>query len=170
MRVKCVETPGHTRGHMCLYEPNERVFVAGDYILKDITPNIQLWSDERDPLREYLESLDKVYDTDLELVLPGHRAVFGNCRQRIQELRLHHQNRADEVLFILEKGSEDAFGVASQMSWDIHYGSWDRAPLLQKWLATGEAIAHLKYLEVKGMVRKETRRHRVMFSLNRGSL
>jgi glyoxylase-like metal-dependent hydrolase (beta-lactamase superfamily II) len=166
---QCVETPGHTRGHMCLYEPNKRVFVAGDHILKDITPNIQLWSDERDPLSEYLESLDKVYDTDLELVLPGHRGVFGNCRQRIQELRLHHQNRADEVLSILEKDSQDAFEVASQVSWDIDYGSWDRVPLLQKWLATGEAIAHLKYLEVKGMVRRETRRRRVVFSLNRES-
>ncbi|UCG64054.1 MAG: MBL fold metallo-hydrolase, partial [Deltaproteobacteria bacterium] len=39
----CVETPGHTEGHMCLYDPNKRVLVAGDHILDDITPNITSW-------------------------------------------------------------------------------------------------------------------------------
>jgi glyoxylase-like metal-dependent hydrolase (beta-lactamase superfamily II) len=75
---RCVETPGHTWGHMCLYEPNKKIFVAGDHILNDITPNIQLWSDEWDPLKEYLASLEKVYKLDIELVLPGHRGIFRN--------------------------------------------------------------------------------------------
>jgi glyoxylase-like metal-dependent hydrolase (beta-lactamase superfamily II) len=83
---KCVETPGHTMGHMCLYEPSKKIFVAGDHILNDITPNIQLWSDGCNPLKEYLESLDKVYELDIELVLPGHRSTFKNCKERIQEL------------------------------------------------------------------------------------
>jgi glyoxylase-like metal-dependent hydrolase (beta-lactamase superfamily II) len=65
---KCVETPGHTWGHMCLYEPNRKIFVAGDHILNNITPNIQLWSDSWDPLKEYLASLDKVYELDTELL------------------------------------------------------------------------------------------------------
>ena len=73
---KCIETPGHTRGHMCLYEPNKKIFISGDHILIDITPNISLWSDDENPLREYLHSLDKVYDLDIELVLPGHRSTF----------------------------------------------------------------------------------------------
>jgi hypothetical protein len=41
------------------------------------------------------------------------------------------------------------------MQWDIVYDSWDFFPVSQKWFAVGEAIAHLKYLEEKGMVRKE---------------
>jgi glyoxylase-like metal-dependent hydrolase (beta-lactamase superfamily II) len=87
-RFRCVETPGHTPGHMCLYEPNKKIFVAGDHILNDITPNIQLWSDERNPLEEYFASLDKVSELDIELVLPGHRSIFRNCRERIQELKI----------------------------------------------------------------------------------
>lgn len=162
---KCVHTPGHTQGHMCLYEPNKKFFVAGDHILKDITPHIQLWSDEKDPLNEYLASLDKVYGMDIELVLPGHRVIFRSCKERIQELKLHHQKRADEVLSILENGSKNAYQVASQMSWDIDYDSWDQFPVLQKWFATGEAIAHLKYLQVKGMIRKEIREQKISFSL-----
>ena len=163
---KCVETPGHTWGHMCLYEPNKKIFIAGDHILNDITPNIQLWSDEWDPLKEYLASLEKVYKLDIELVLPGHRGTFKNCRERIQELKHHHQKRLEEIISILEKGKKNAFQVASQMSWDIICDSWDLFPVSQKWFATGEAIAHLKYLKEKGMIRKEIRRQKILFSLD----
>jgi len=163
---KCVETPGHTWGHMCLYEPNKKIFVSGDHILTDITPNIQLWSDEWDPLKEYLASLDKVYELDIELVLPGHRSIFRNCRERIQELKHHHEKRLDEIISILEKGSKNAFQVASQMSWDIIYDSWDLFPVSQKWFALGEAIAHLKYLEEKGIIRRQMRGQKIVFSLS----
>ena len=164
---KCIETPGHTSGHMCLYEPNRKVFVAGDHILNDITPNIQLWSDDRNPLEEYFDSLDKVSKLDIELVLPGHRTLFRNCRERIQELKQHHQKRLDEIISILEKGDMDAFRVASEMSWDILCDSWDLFPVSQKWFATGEAIAHLKYLKEKGIIRTEMRERRRVFSLDK---
>jgi glyoxylase-like metal-dependent hydrolase (beta-lactamase superfamily II) len=165
---KCVATPGHTQGHMCLYEPNKKVLVSGDHILKDITPNIQLWSDEWNPLKEYLESLDKVYHFDIELVLPGHRSIFKNCKERINELKNHHQERSDEILSILKLGSKNAFQVASEMNWDIEYDSFDLFPVTQKWFATGEAIAHLKYLEEEGRVRREICDHKILYSLNLG--
>ena len=163
---KCVETPGHTMGHMCLYESNKKIFVAGDHILNDITPNIQLWSDGWDPLKEYLASLDKVYELDIELVLPGHRSIFRNCKERIQELKDHHQKRFDEIISILEKVRKNAFQVASQMSWDVIYEAWDTFPVSQKWFATGEAIAHLKYLEGRERTRREMDGQKIVFSLN----
>lgn len=123
--LKCVETPGHTWGHMCLYEPNKKILVSGDHILSDITPGIQLWFGEWDPLKEYLASLDKVYGLDIELVLPGHRDIFKKCKERIQELKHHHQKRLDEIVSILGKGRKNAYQVASQMSWDIICDSWD---------------------------------------------
>lgn len=162
---KCVETPGHTVGHMCLYEPNKKLFVSGDHVLIDITPNIQLWSNEANPLDKYLMSLDKVYGLDVKLVLPGHRGTFKQFKERIQELKHHHQMRANEVLSILEKGSKNAFQVASQMTWDMPHKSWDQFPSQQKWFATGEAIAHLKYLEEKGKIRREIQGQKVVFSL-----
>ena len=162
---KCIETPGHTKGHMCLYEPSKKLFISGDHILIDITPNISLWSDDENPLNEYLVSLDKVYNLDVKLVLPGHRGTFNNYKERIQELKHHHQTRANEVLSILQKGSKNAFQVASQMSWNLTYESWALFPIPQKWFATGEAIAHLKYLEEKGKVRREIKEQKVVFSL-----
>jgi glyoxylase-like metal-dependent hydrolase (beta-lactamase superfamily II) len=162
----CIETPGHSKGHMCLYEPSKKIFVAGDHILRDITPNILLMSDEWDPLKAYLESLDKVCEIDVELVLPGHRGTFTNWRERIQELKDHHQKRLDEIIAILRKGRRNAFQVASRMTWDIVYDSWDLFPVSQKWFATGEAISHLKYLEEKGVVHKEIRQQKIFYSLN----
>jgi len=164
---KGVATPGHTRGHMCLYEPDKRFLVSGDHILGDITPNIQSWSDQGNPLYEYLSSLDKVYELDVEVALPGHRGILKNFRERIRELKKHHQKRAQEVLFILEKGSKNAFQVASEMKWDINAKSWDLFPIPQKWFATGEAIAHLKYLKEKGLVFKEMLQGKIVYSLNR---
>ncbi len=58
--------------------------------------------------------------------------------------------RAEEVLTILNGAPKNAFQVASEMTWDIDCDSWDRFPLAQKWFATGEAIAHLRYLEEEG--------------------
>jgi hypothetical protein len=38
------------------------------------------------------------------------------------------------------------------MTWDIKCDSWGAFPLAQKWFATGEAIAHLRYLKERGRI------------------
>ncbi len=145
---QCVETPGHTLGHTCLYEPDQKILIAGDHLLIDITPNIQCWSEYENPLKNYFKSLDKIYDLDVEIVLPGHRRLFRNHRRRIQELKHHHRHRLDEVCSILDTGSpKHAYDVASEMTWDIRCANWQAFPIAQKWFATGEALAHLNYLE-----------------------
>jgi glyoxylase-like metal-dependent hydrolase (beta-lactamase superfamily II) len=117
-------------------------------------------------LKNYLSSLDKVSKLDVDLVLPGHRRVTKKCRDRIEELKLHHEHRADEVLEILKPGAKNAYQVAMRMSWDIKYDSWEQFPVPQRWFATGEAISHLKYLQEKGMICREMRDGKVFFSLN----
>jgi glyoxylase-like metal-dependent hydrolase (beta-lactamase superfamily II) len=149
---RCVVTPGHTMGHICLYEPDKKILVAGDHILIDITPNIQCWSDTQNPLKHYLASLEKVYSLKVDLTLPGHRRLIENHQTRIEELKRHHADRLTEVLSILKAGAMNAFQVASQMTWDIDSESWDQFPVAQKWFATGEAISHLRYLEEEGQL------------------
>ncbi|MDY6933258.1 MAG: MBL fold metallo-hydrolase [Spirochaetota bacterium] len=164
-QFECLETPGHTNGHLCLYEPNKKILVSGDHILGDITPNISLWTEDENPLDEYMTSLDKVYKLDIDITLPGHRSIIRDCKKRIQELKRHHQKRVDEVLSIIKSGNKDAFQVASNMSWDLTYDSWDQFPTMQKWFATGEAIAHLKFLEERGSIQKEIQQQRIVYSL-----
>lgn len=149
---RCVATPGHTRGHMCLYEPNAKILIAGDHILGDITPNISLRSDGENPLRSYLESLDKVARLEIDLALPGHRGILTDCAGRIQELKAHYRARAEEVYGILARAGQNACQVARQMKWDIKYDVWERLAITQRWFATGEATAHLKYLVDKGLI------------------
>lgn len=145
--LTAVATPGHTQGHACLYEPAKKLLFSGDHILIDITPNIGCWIQNVNPLKLYLASLDKVYGMQVDLVLPGHRRILRDCKGRIEELREHHRRRLEEVLSILAHGPQSAYEAASRMSWDIDCSSWAAFPVSQKWFATGEAIAHLRYLE-----------------------
>ncbi|MBU1055618.1 MAG: MBL fold metallo-hydrolase [Proteobacteria bacterium] len=166
-QFKCIQTPGHTKGHMCLYEPDKKILIAGDHILNDITATIQLWSDEQNPLNDYMTSLDNIYGLDIKLTLPGHRSLITNTRKRILEIKDHHQKRLENIISILKTGKKNAFQIASQMSWDTNYESWDSFPGAQKWIATGEAIAHLKYLE-QDQVQKEKLEKNIIYSLKKG--
>jgi len=161
----CIETPGHTPGHMCLYEPNRKIFMSGDHILLDITPNICFWPQMDDALGEYLASLDKVYPLDVDLLLPGHRMISHDHKKRIEELHAHHQVRLNEVLSALEDGEKTGYEIASLVTWDVDYKSWELFPPSQKWFATGEVIAHITYLVRKEMIREEVRGGKVAYSL-----
>lgn len=166
---QCVHTPGHTLGHTCLYDRTQKLLIAGDHILIDITPNIQCWSDKENPLASYLRSLDRVDKMDVNLVLPGHRRLIENPRERIAELKIHHLRRCDEILNILGRGEMSAYTVTSQMHWDIKCDSWEQFPIAQKWFAMGEAIAHLRYLEEKGGIRRRMPEGHVLFCVNGAS-
>ncbi len=50
------------------------------------------------------------------------------------------------------------------MSWDIEAPSWEEFPLMQRWFATGEAVAHIRYLEERGMVQRQTVEDRIVYS------
>jgi hypothetical protein len=51
------------------------------------------------------------------------------------------------------------------MTWDLTYRQWEDFPVPQKWFATGEAIAHLRYLEDEGQVRREDRGEMILYAL-----
>ncbi len=165
--LHCIATPGHTGGHTCLYEPGLKYFFSGDHILGDITPNISTWLDDSNPLGEYFRSLDRVQGMDVELVLPGHRRLIRDCRTRIEELKEHHRQRLDEVVLILKSGGpQSAFEVASKMTWDLVADQWDDFPLMQKWFATGEALAHIRYLEVESKVKRGGEGHQQLYFID----
>lgn len=160
----CVHTPGHSPGHTCLYEPEKKLLIAGDHILCDITPSVNSLSDNINPLISYLKSLEKVKALDIDLILPGHRRVITSPDIRIAELISHHRERCDEVLHILSNSPKDAYQVATKMTWDLPYSSWEEVPESQKWFATGEAIAHLRYLEVMEKVERSHKSGAIVFS------
>jgi len=148
--------PGHTPGHLCLWDAEHRILVAGDHLLGDITPNITCWPGVEDSLGNYLESLQRTRALDAALVLPGHRSIIRDPGRRIDELLAHHRQRLAEVRNILEgAGKLDVCGVASRMKWDIVAKNWNSFPLAQKWFACGEASSHLDHLLITGGVERE---------------
>ncbi len=153
-RLKCLETPGHSPSHMCLYDEDRKVFFSGDHVLIDITPNITWWPFLDNSLKSYLESLDKVCNLDVNLVLPGHRRLWKDLRKRIEEIRRHHQARLKEALMALDR-PKTAWEVAPSITWDLVYSNWEDVNVVQKWFAVGETIAHLEYLFKQGVIEKE---------------
>lgn len=154
--LQCVTTPGHTEGHTCLLEPSKKLLFSGDHILGEITPNIQGWAEHRNPLDQYLQSLElEALKTGIALVLPGHRKPFSECASRIDQLKSHHAKRAEEALAALGQAAKTAYEVAPEMNWDFSVEQWEEWPLAQRWFATGEALAHLKYLLKEGKVVEE---------------
>jgi hypothetical protein len=52
------------------------------------------------------------------------------------------------------------------MTWDLDCDSWEEFPRAQKWFATGEAIAHLRYLQRKGFICRKDGETMTTFTLN----
>lgn len=160
-----LETPGHSRGHLCLYECKEKILICGDHILKDITPTIQLWAEGQNPLWDYVGSLDKIQELDVRLVLPGHGLPFLDCRKRVREINSHRVGRSQEVISVVSSlKSGTAYDIASKLTWNVQYGSWEVFPILQRWLSMGETLAHIYYCERKGLLQKLVGKDLIQFS------
>lgn len=148
--LEVVSTPGHTPGHLCLYSQTDKVMILGDHVLFDITPNITEWPTLKNPLKRYLESLDKILEYDIDLPLPAHRGGETTVGRRIGEIKTHHIERLAEAERIVAEGAGmTPYQVASKMTWKIR-ASWEEFPIGQKWFAVGEAVAHLEYLVEAG--------------------
>ncbi len=57
-----IETSGHCRGHLCLYDAQHQVLIAGDQVLPTISPNVSVLPSrpEANPLRDFLDSLARL--------------------------------------------------------------------------------------------------------------
>lgn len=163
---KVLWTPGHSPGHVCLYEPHLKVLISGDHLLPTISPHIAQFMDGTDPLTDYLNSLDKVERLEVSLVLPAHEEAFTSFHERIAQLKEHHKSRLNEVLSGLEEVSSTAFTLASKIQWNVGYKSWDEFPPFQKYLALGETLAHLNFLERRGLVKKAEVDKLIFYSKN----
>ncbi|WP_308620785.1 MBL fold metallo-hydrolase [uncultured Desulfovibrio sp.] len=153
-RLRVLEVPGHTPGHLALHEVGERFLVAGDLILGAITPNITCWRGVADPLADYLRSLDRVAALDIRCVYPGHRAIVRDAAARIEALRRHHADRLEEVCGLVHAlGRATAWDVAARMRWSLR-GGWNDYGCAQKCFAVGETAAHLDHLALMGRLER----------------
>jgi glyoxylase-like metal-dependent hydrolase (beta-lactamase superfamily II) len=143
---------GHSPEHACLLDEANGVLIAGDQVLPKITSNISLSlsEPEGDPLGDWLASIAKLRALagDL-LVLPSHGDPFTGLHARLDALDAGHRDRLDALAeHITEpRRAVDCFSIL--------FGRKIDDGLLG--LATGEAMAHLRRLEVEGRAMREWR-------------
>lgn len=155
--LEVLSVPGHTKGHIALYEKEHGFLFSGDLVLDKITPTITFWGFEQDILQVYMDTIRRVEKLKINKVLTGHRALLSDFGKRADELIKHHERRLDEIVGILSDGEKTVCRVAALMSWDITAKNWDDFPRSQKWFALGEAMSHLEHLYCTGRAKREER-------------
>ena len=152
---RVIWTPGHSPGHICLYEPNHKLLFAGDHVLPVITPNVSLQpQSSANPLGDFINSLKKVKQLEVNLVLPAHEHIFTDLSTRVDEIIVHHEQRNSEVLEAIGSGQKTAYQISQHIIWmpelgGVHYR--DMA-LMDKRLAIAETLSHLEAMRVDGRV------------------
>lgn len=143
---------GHSPEHACLVDEAGKVMIAGDQVLPRITSNVSLPLSEpgSDPLGDWLVSIAKLRQLPADLlVLPAHGEPFTGLHTRLDALAAGHRGRLNALHrhLIEPRRAVDCFPVLFGRAIDDSvYG-----------LATGEALAHLRRLEVEGGAVREER-------------
>lgn len=134
-------TPGHTDDHLCLYDPDGGVLLAGDQVLPTITPHVSGYLTE-DSLNRYVGSLDRLAGLDgVGLVLPAHGHPFAGLAGRVEEIKRHHDERLEELL-----------GISDELGWATVVQLSQRLFAERSWgaMAEDETYAHLEHLRLGG--------------------
>jgi glyoxylase-like metal-dependent hydrolase (beta-lactamase superfamily II) len=142
---------GHAPGHACLYSADLGTLISGDQVLPTISANVSLYSrnEAEDPLGDYLASLEDLTVLPADtLVLPAHGLPFRTLHARLAGLVAEHRERLAEVI--------DACATPrSSIEVVTLLFNFERLDPLNRMLAIGETLAHLRYLHLRGRVRAE---------------
>ena len=147
-RLRVEWTPGHSPGHVCLWDPDENLLFAGDQLLPDDTPNIGLHPQSTpNPLDDYLAGLRRLLALQPALVLPAHGRPFTAAGERVATLVQHHRRRKDQILELV--------GGGEMTAWEVTTAVWGERPnLLEMRMALHEGLAHLQSLSLDGRLEK----------------
>jgi glyoxylase-like metal-dependent hydrolase (beta-lactamase superfamily II) len=159
-KLEVIWTPGHSFGHICVFNRRNKYLFSGDHILSRITPHIGNFVvneflhqkyrdfDFNNILKYYLSSLDKIDKLNPKIIFPAHQEVIFDPHERILAIKEHHQNRLKELLDLIKGEPLNPFQISQ-----IHFGT--DLDEINSYMALSEVLGHLLYLESEGKARKE---------------
>ena len=139
--LRVVHTPGHTPGSCSFFREADRTVIAGDCVLKRITPNPILSPDPVDPTRrfrsleEFLVSLSRVRALHPTVVLGGHGDAVNDYEELFNRYLRAVRERQREVLRLIPKEGTTA--------WEVSRALFPDADDVHRFLAVSESVAHL---------------------------
>jgi glyoxylase-like metal-dependent hydrolase (beta-lactamase superfamily II) len=151
--LRVVHTPGHTPGSCSFVREADRTVIAGDCILKRITPNPILSPDPIDrskrfhSLAEYLVSLARLRAFAPTLVYGGHGEPVRDYEELFNRYLRAIRDRQAEVIGLVPKNGTTA--------WDLSRKMFPETDNVHRFLAVSEAVAHLELAHSEGRIALE---------------
>lgn len=154
---ECIASPGHTQGHMCLYDKASKTMILGDQILFDASTFITCIRGEEDCLGDYLSSLERLRGFDVVHAFSSHGVVSGDLHQRIDDVCSRHEERLNYLLgFICETPGLSGYQLAKKMSIPYNKKPWNEVSMVHSYFTVGKTFACLDYLVKQGkIIRRE---------------
>lgn len=153
--LKVLHTPGHTPGSCSFFREANRTLIAGDCVLKRVTPNPIVSPDPIDAgrrfksLAEYLVSLARIRLISPTLMYGGHGEPIDDYEEIFHRYIRAIEERQKNVISLVSSDGVTAFDVAQKLFPDA-FGKD-----VHRFLAISEAIAHLDYAEAEGKIAVE---------------
>jgi glyoxylase-like metal-dependent hydrolase (beta-lactamase superfamily II) len=146
---KVYHTPGHAGGLICLFDPQSRILLSNDHLLRDISSNPVV---EPDPdggprphrLVQYIQHMQRMADLEPSVAWTGHGHEIHDVHKTVRQ-RLHfHERRAQRILDLMGAEERSAYQIAEPL-----FGRLDG---IDSFLALSETIGHLDWLEEQGRI------------------
>jgi glyoxylase-like metal-dependent hydrolase (beta-lactamase superfamily II)/8-oxo-dGTP pyrophosphatase MutT (NUDIX family) len=150
-RLRALQTPGHTRGHLCFYEEFTGAIITGDLVVGIGTVVI-------DPpegnMRQYFDSLYRLLALPkLSVLFPAHGPAIGSARGKIEEYVEHRTMRENKILAAVHAGASLPHEIVEAAYTDVNPAMWA--------LAERSTVAHLEKLEEEGRIGRSEGGHYV---------
>lgn len=101
LKIKVIHSPGHSPESICLYLGEDKALISGDTIVGFGTVVI---SPPEGDMAQYLSSLQRLLNYDIDIIYPGHGPIVEKGREKIEEYIQHRLLREYQVLKELEGG------------------------------------------------------------------
>jgi len=152
--ARIIDTPGHSKGSVCVFLEKERILFCGDTIIEHITPNAFIMLDEKEklPVRlsqdEFYESLARIKKLSPAMIYPAHGKAVSDIDKIINGYEDAFAERQEKILSIVRSGEKNIYRIARILFPEI---GGMKLPL-EIFLSISEVYTNIQVLQKEGKV------------------